>query len=70
MLGPWAMLSSIDFGKGLGFWNTMPTVARSCTMSADRSQMFCPPSRMSASIRQMPMVSFMRLSTTIFGALM
>ena len=40
--GPNAMFSKIDFGNGLGFWNTMPMRLRTCTGSMFAPYRSCP----------------------------
>src|SRR3546814_1948565 len=52
--------SDIDLGKGLGFWNTMPTRARSCTTSIDEAYISSASSVISPSTRALATVSFMR----------
>ncbi|MNI13664.1 hypothetical protein D3C73_668980 [compost metagenome] len=50
----------MDLGKGFGFWNTMPTWARSSTGSILRSLMSPPSMSIRPVTRQPGMVSFMR----------
>src|SRR3546814_14535605 len=52
--------SDLDLGKGLGFWNTMPTRARSCTTSIDEAYISSASSVISPSTRALATVSFMR----------
>ena len=55
------MFSKIDFGNGFGFWNTMPTRARSSTASTFGSLTFSPSISIVPVTRAIGMVSFMRL---------
>ena len=51
----------MDFGKGLGFWNTMPTRRRNSATLTERSYISLSSSSTLPSIRQMSTRSFMRL---------
>ena len=55
------MFSWMDLGKGLDFWNTMPTRLRSSITSTSRLWMACPPMRTAPSMRTWSMRSFIRL---------
>jgi hypothetical protein len=44
---PKATLSAIDMGKGVGFWNTMPTRERSSFTSMESERMSRPSSNTS-----------------------
>src|ERR1044071_3429494 len=50
----------MDFGNGFGFWNTIPTRARSCTTSCRLAWMSLPSSRIDPSTRALGIVSVTR----------
>ena len=57
-----ATFSKIDFGKGFGLWNTIPTRRRSCVTS--RATILCPSSRISPCSRAGRERSAPRVGTT------
>ena len=61
MRGPYATLSKIVLGNGLGRWNTMPTWRRSETTSIPGENTDTPSSRMSPERRVAGMRSLSRL---------
>jgi hypothetical protein len=54
-------LSKIAFGNGFGFWNTIPTRARSCSTSMPPPLIGSSSSRISPVTRAPGIASFMRL---------
>ena len=54
------MLSYIDLGKGLGRWNTIPTLRRNAVTSVSGAKISSSPSKISPRYWQPSMVSFIR----------
>ena len=61
ILGPYATLSYIDFGKGFGFWKTIPILRLTSTGSTALSYKSTPLYLRSPVTRAVGMRSFMRL---------